>query len=49
MGKTGDSCTESGVYKCSSGCGVTISLSKGETFPPCKICGNVYWNLLWKS
>jgi hypothetical protein len=35
---TGNTCSESAVYKCQT-CGTQeIPLSKGETFPPCSTC-----------
>ena len=34
-GRTGEKCQLSGVYKCTTHPNNTISLSKGETFPPC--------------
>lgn len=50
MSITGEKCTKSGVYKCSNCCcGATISLNKGEVFPPCGACGKTYWTLLWEA
>jgi hypothetical protein len=34
-GTTGQTCQQSGIYKCSLHPTNTIPLSKGETFPPC--------------
>jgi hypothetical protein len=34
-GRTGETCQESGVYRCSRHHTQTIPLSKGERFPPC--------------
>jgi hypothetical protein len=34
-GHTGESCQESGVYKCSTHTSQTIPLAKGNRFPPC--------------
>lgn len=34
-GRTGETCSESGVYYCSTHPDNTIPLSKGEKFPPC--------------
>jgi len=36
-GKTGETCQNSGVYKCQLHPSNTIPLSKGEKFPPCRI------------
>lgn len=35
MAKTGETCTQSGKYRCGTHTSYTIYLSKGETFPPC--------------
>lgn len=35
MAKTGETCTQSGVYRCSDHPHYEIPLSKGERFPPC--------------
>jgi hypothetical protein len=46
MPHTGQTCPESGVYRCDS-CSTTIPLSKGERFPPCAREGgkSVNWTL----
>ena len=43
---TGQKCMHSGIYQ--SGCPdrLQIALSRGDTFPPCRNHGNVYWNLV---
>ncbi len=38
-GKTGETCTVSGIYYCSIHSGYTIKISRGETFPPCNYGG----------
>lgn len=35
MARTGETCQESGVYRCGTHSGQTIPLAKGNTFPPC--------------
>ncbi len=35
QGRTGQTCSTSGVYRCQSHSGNTIPLSRGEIFPPC--------------
>lgn len=37
--KTGQTCVESGIYRCSKHSTKEIALSKGETFPPCSYDG----------
>ncbi len=39
MHSTGQTCQESGVYKCSQHPTNEIPLSKNETFPPCSVGG----------
>ena len=39
MPSTGEKCTQSGVYKCSTHPTYEIPLSEGETFPPCNSGG----------
>jgi len=39
QGRTGQTCSVSGVYRCQSHAGSTIPLSRGETFPPCSVGG----------
>lgn len=43
---TGQKCQQSGIYQ--SGCTdrIQISLSEGETFPPCRNHGSVTWYLI---
>lgn len=36
---TGQTCTQSGIYRCSKHSSKEIALSKGETFPPCSYDG----------
>jgi hypothetical protein len=50
--KTGQTCAQSGVYKCSDHSSNTIPLSKGETFPPCTYGGRAHsatWVLVRKA
>jgi len=50
-GTTGQTCTESGVYRCSVHTSNTIPLSKGERFPPCGLGGghSATWQLVRKA
>lgn len=49
--QTGQKCTQSGVYRCSTHSTNTIPLSKGETFPPCSRNGGhrADWVLVSKA
>ena len=38
-GRTGQTCQESGVYKCSTHSTNTIPIAKGNRFPPCSLSG----------
>jgi hypothetical protein len=38
--KTGETCKETGTYKCSEHSSYTIKISEGETFPPCNHNGD---------
>lgn len=33
--RTGQICTQSGIYKCTTHSGSRIHIQKGDTFPPC--------------
>lgn len=37
QGRTGETCRESGVYKCNTHPSNTIPLAVGNTFPPCSL------------
>lgn len=46
-GKTGETCSVSGVYRCGTHPQQTIPLSRGETFPPCSSGGHgTIWHLV---
>jgi hypothetical protein len=51
MGRTGEKCKQSGVYKCQTHSGYEIPLSEGETFPPCNSNGShaTTWILVRKA
>lgn len=52
MGKTGEKCQQSGVYRCNMHSSYEIPLSKGETFPPCNSGGGSHaatWVLVRKA
>lgn len=48
--KTGHPCPQSGIYSCSIHSGYRITISKGETFPPCNKDGGhaATWILVTK-
>lgn len=50
-GKTGENCSESGVYKCNTHPSNTIPLAKGNKFPPCSLGGGhaTNWILVRKA
>ena len=50
-GRTGESCQESGVYKCSTHPTNTIPLAKGNKFPPCSLGGghSTTWTLVRRA
>ena len=50
-GRTGETCQESGVYKCSTHTAQTIPLAKGNTFPPCASGGrhSTTWILVHRA
>lgn len=50
-GKTGETCQESGVYKCSTHPANTIPLAKGNKFPPCSLGGghSTTWMLVQRA
>lgn len=47
MNTTGHICQQSGIYKCSTHQTYTISLSKGEVFPPCHPVGGTAHGTTW--
>jgi hypothetical protein len=51
QGKTGETCQESGVYKCSVHTQNTIPLAKSNRFPPCSMNGghSATWVLVRKA
>lgn len=50
-GRTGETCQQSGVYRCKTHPSNTIPLSKGERFPPCSQSGGhaTTWELVRKA
>jgi hypothetical protein len=50
-GKTGETCQQSGIYKCQAHAANQIPLSKGERFPPCSNNGGhgTTWVLVRKA
>lgn len=50
-GQTGETCQESGVYRCSRHTSQTIPLAKGNRFPPCSEGGGhgTTWQLVRKA
>ena len=43
---TGQKCPTSGLWESLCSDKIQIALSKGDTFPPCRIHGAVNWRLL---
>ncbi len=50
-GRTGETCIQSGVYKCSTHPSNEIPLAKGNQFPPCSVSGGhgTNWVLVRKA
>ena len=50
-GKTGETCKESGVYRCSKHTSQTIPLAKENRFPPCSEGGGhaATWELVRRA
>ena len=46
-GTTGQTCQQSGDYKCSTHPSQIIPISKGERFPPCNTVGNAAHSTTW--
>lgn len=45
-GTTGHKCTQSGIYRSSCAHHQEIALSRGDTFPACRVHGAVTWTLV---
>jgi len=50
-GYTGETCKESGVYRCQSHTTNTIPIAKGNRFPPCSLNGGhgTTWVLVYRA
>ena len=50
-GTTGQTCEESGVYKCTTHPSNTIPIAKGNRFPPCSLGSghSAAWTLVRKA
>lgn len=46
MPRTATKCQQSGIYQSDCADRIQIALSKGDTFPPCRVHGNVNWTLM---
>jgi hypothetical protein len=51
QGRTGETCSVSGVYRCASHQGNTIPIAVGNRFPPCSISGGhaTTWVLVYRA